>query len=62
MRYLLSECPMQERGHLTQGDEARRAVPIIDRRVTAFGDRGGAELVDVILEDRVVIVDEQSQK
>ena len=42
---LLSECSVEEGGHLTPGDDARRAVPIIDRRVAAFGDRSGAELV-----------------
>jgi hypothetical protein len=58
MRYLSSECPMQERGHLASGYDAGWAVLVVDRRVAAFGDPGGADLVDVVLEDGVV-VDEQ---
>ena len=50
---------MQERGHLASGNDTAGTVHIVDRRVTAFGDSGGAELVDIVLEDRVVIIDEQ---
>ena len=57
MRYLLSECPMQERGHLAAGDDTVGAVLVVGRWVLSFGDSGGSELVDVVFEDRVIVVD-----
>ncbi len=50
---------MQERGHLASGDDTVGAVHVVDWGVAALGDPSGAELVDVVLEDGVVIVDKQ---
>ena len=59
MRYLLSECPRQERGHLASGYDVGWAVLSVSRRVAPLSDPSGAELVDIALEDGVVIVDKQ---
>jgi hypothetical protein len=50
---------MEEGGHLASGDLVVRAVPVIGRWVTTFGDACCTEFVDVGFEDRVVIVDEE---
>ena len=57
MRYLLSECPVEEGGHLAAGDDTVGAVLVVGRWVLSFGDSGGSELVDVVFEDRVIVVD-----
>ncbi len=57
MRYLLSECPVEERRHLAAGDDTVGAVLVVGRWVASFGDSGGSELVDVVFEDRVIVVD-----
>ena len=58
-RGLLSECSVEEGGHLASSDDTAGTVHIVDWGVAAFGDLGGAELVDVALEDGVIVVDEQ---
>ena len=59
MRYLLSERPMQERGHLASGYDTAGTVHVVDWRVASSSDPSGSQLVDIVLEDGVVIVDEQ---
>src|SRR5690606_36174491 len=48
----------QERGHLTSRNGAVRAEPVVVGRVTAAGDPGGSQGIDVGLEDRVLVVGE----
>src|SRR5690606_14973117 len=48
----------QERGHLTSRDGAVWAEPVVVGRVTAAGDPGGSQGIDVGLEDRVLVVGE----
>ena len=50
---------MEERGHLASGYDTAGTVSVVGWWVAAFGDPAGAQLVDIVLEDRVVIVDEQ---
>ena len=48
---------MEERRHLAAGDDTVGAVLVVGRWVLSFGDSGGSELVDVVFEDRVIVVD-----
>ncbi len=50
---------MQERRHLASGNDIVWTEAVVNRWVAALGAPGGAEFVDVVLEDRVVIIDEQ---
>ena len=50
---------MQERCDLAAGDDTAGTVSVVGWWVAALGDPGGAQLVNIVLEYRVVIVDEQ---
>ena len=50
---------MEEGHHCSTVDRECRAVAIVCWRVAAFGDSGRAETVDVIFENRTVIIDEE---
>ena len=51
------ERPGEEGCHFATGDAAVGAVAVVDRRVAATGHTRGGEFVDVVFEDRAVVVE-----
>jgi hypothetical protein len=58
MYSLATECPVEEGGHLAASDIPVGAELVVDGWVAASGNSSGAEPVDVVFEDRLVVVAE----
>jgi hypothetical protein len=57
--YALAKSPVEERRHLPSGHIPRRAIPVISRWVASLRHASRPQTVDVVLEDRIIIIEKQ---